>query len=374
MWIVNLAVVAFTLALFLAGFDVRWAENLIGALLQNNYMQIGVSVVLGIFSWNLAALFAKSTELEQRVSELVAGNSPRVSLTEDDKTRISDAVAKIDGNQRNETPLGHVIGLAEVKKEIEQLSHFIASQKKRELAGLPRQKISLHVVFTGNPGTGKTLVAREIAKIYRSYGILEKGHLVETDRAGLVAEYVGQTAVKTKEKVAEAIGGVLFIDEAYSLVDGDSSGGFGKEAIDTLLKEMEDKRDSLVVIVAGYGREMESFISSNPGLKSRFSRTITFSDYSIEELMQIFELLAKTDGYVIESGAREWLAQWISKEAPIGKKGFGNGRFMRNLFEKTIVAQAHRLETSNANSKEALQLILRGDIESGATRLAAATA
>lgn len=337
-------------------------------------MQIGVSVVLGIFSLNLVALFARSTELEQRVSELVAGHSPRVSLTEDDKTRISDAVAKIDGNQRDETPLAHVIGLAEVKKEIQQLSHFIASQKKRELAGLPRQKISLHLVFTGNPGTGKTMVAREIAKIYRSYGILEKGHLVETDRAGLVGEYVGQTAVKTKDKVSEAIGGVLFIDEAYSLVDKLSAGGYGQEAIDTLLKEMEDKRDSLVVIVAGYGREMESFISSNPGLKSRFSRTITFSDYSIEELMQIFELLAKTDGYIIESGAREWLAQWISKEAPIGKKGFGNGRFMRNLFEKTIVAQAHRLETSNVSSKDALQLILRCDIESGANGLAAATA
>jgi SpoVK/Ycf46/Vps4 family AAA+-type ATPase len=211
------------------------------------------------------------------------------------------------------------------------------------------------------------MIAREIAKIYMSYGLLKKGHLVETDRAGLVGEYVGQTAIKTKEKIAEAMGGVLFIDEAYSLLDG--SGGYGKEAIDTLLKEMEDSRDEFVVIVAGYGKEMGEFINSNPGLQSRFSTVINFPDYSAEELMQIFELAAKKDGSIVADDARDWLAQWLNSSAPLGAKGFGNGRFVRNLFEKTVVAQSHRLAEINAVEKEVLQLIGISDIKVGASAI-----
>ena len=202
--------------------------------------------------------------------------------------------------------------------------------------------VSYHCVFTGNPGTGKTTVARILAKIYKNLGVVSKGHLIETDRAGLVAEYVGQTAVKTNKIIDSALDGVLFIDEAYSLISK-SENDYGKEAIATLLKRMEDNRDRLIVILAGYTKEMKDFIDSNPGLQSRFNRYIEFPDYSAEELLQIFEVSMKKYDYHFGEGTKEALQQYFKNEVAHKDANFGNGRLVRNVFEKTLERQANRL-------------------------------
>lgn len=222
--------------------------------------------------------------------------------------------------------------------------------------------ISYHCVFTGNPGTGKTTVARIIAKIYKELGILSKGHLIETDRSGLVAEYIGQTAVKTNNIIDSAIDGVLFIDEAYSLVPKDSENDFGHEAISTLLKRMEDNRDRLVVILAGYDNKMKDFIDSNPGLQSRFNRYIHFDDYSTNELIQIFELSLNKHDYKITDSAKQKLKTIIDKSVTNKDNNFGNARYIRNLFEKSIQLQATRLSTENNITEDKLQLIVDADI------------
>ena len=238
--------------------------------------------------------------------------------------------------------LDELIGLDSVKKEVETLSNFIKIQQTRAAKGLKTSAVSYHCVFTGNPGTGKTTVARILAKIYKNLGVVSKGHLVETDRAGLVAEYVGQTAVKTNKIIDSALDGVLFIDEAYSLIGGGES-DYGKEAIATLLKRMEDNRDRLIVILAGYTKNMKDFIDSNPGLQSRFNRYIEFPDYSAEELLQIFEANMKKYEYHFGEGAKEALQQYFANEVANKDANFGNGRLVRNVFEKTLERQANRL-------------------------------
>jgi AAA+ superfamily predicted ATPase len=237
--------------------------------------------------------------------------------------------------------LKSLIGLTSVKEEIETLTNFIKIQQQREAKGMKTSSVSYHCVFTGNPGTGKTTVARIVADIYKKLGILAKGHLVETDRSGLVAEYVGQTAVKTNKIIDSALDGVLFIDEAYSLISN-SQNDYGKEAIATLLKRMEDNRDKLVVILAGYSVEMQQFIDSNPGLQSRFNRYIEFSDYSAEELYQIFEKNTKEFDYKISKDAEIPLKAFFENKVANKDKNFANARFVRNLFEKTIERQANR--------------------------------
>ena len=238
--------------------------------------------------------------------------------------------------------LDELIGLDSVKKEVETLSNFIKIQQTRAAKGLKTSAVSYHCVFTGNPGTGKTTVARILAKIYKNLGVVSKGHLVETDRAGLVAEYVGQTAVKTNKIIDSALDGVLFIDEAYSLISGGEN-DFGKEAIATLLKRMEDNRDRLIVILAGYTKNMKDFIDSNPGLQSRFNRYIEFPDYSADELLQIFEANMKKYEYRFGEGAREYLQQYFENEVAHKDANFGNGRLVRNVFEKSLERQANRL-------------------------------
>ena len=238
--------------------------------------------------------------------------------------------------------LDELIGLESVKKEVETLSNFIKIQQTRAAKGLKTSAVSYHCVFTGNPGTGKTTVARILAKIYKNLGVVTKGHLVETDRAGLVAEYVGQTAVKTNKIIDSALDGVLFIDEAYSLIGGGES-DYGKEAIATLLKRMEDNRDRLIVILAGYTKNMKDFIDSNPGLQSRFNRYIEFPDYSADELLQIFEANMKKFDYHFGEGAKEALLQYFENEIAHKDANFGNGRLVRNVFEKTLERQANRL-------------------------------
>lgn len=257
--------------------------------------------------------------------------------------------------------LNDLIGLSSVKEEITKLANFIKIQQVRQSKGLRTPDISYHCVFTGNPGTGKTTVARIMASIYKDLGILKKGHLVETDRSGLVAEYVGQTAVKTNKIIDSALDGVLFIDEAYSLVQG-AKEDFGQEAISTLLKRMEDDRNRLVVILAGYNSEMKGFIGSNPGLQSRFNRYIHFSDYTADELKQIFLLNAKKNQYTLDEEASDVLEEIMSSAIDHKDKNFGNARFVRNLFEKSIQNQATRLSSQSNITEDVLSLLKTEDL------------
>lgn len=276
----------------------------------------------------------------------------------------SDADDKKEEKIMVENPseeLNNMIGLSKVKNEINTLCNFVIMKKKREKEGLKSPSISYHCVFTGNPGTGKTTVARLLAGIYKDLGVLKKGHLVETDRSGLVAEYVGQTAVKTNKIIDSALDGVLFIDEAYTL-SNDGTNDYGPEAIATLLKRMEDDRDRLVVILAGYNKEIESFINSNPGLRSRFNRYIQFEDYTAKELFDIFCLLVKNGEYTLSDDASQYLQEKLAAIVAEKPKDFGNARFVRNLFEKAIEAQANRLASMNRLSKDELKRITKEDI------------
>ena len=243
------------------------------------------------------------------------------------------------------------------------MKNFIEVNQRRQQAGMKTPLVSYHCVFTGNPGTGKTTVARIVAGIYKELGILKKGHLVETDRSGLVAEYVGQTAVKTNKIIDTALDGVLFIDEAYSLVEG-GNGDFGKEAISTLVKRMEDDRDRLVVILAGYASEMEKFIESNPGLRSRFNRFIHFEDFTANELMQIYKGMVEKYDFNLMPDAEQLVQKHLEKSVAYKEKDFGNARYVRNLFEHTIKAQAVRIADVPNTDKEDLARITAEDIQS----------
>ena len=273
------------------------------------------------------------------------------------KDVVPDALPSADDQ------LNALIGLTSVKEEIKALASFVKVQKMREKKGMKTSPVSYHCVFTGSPGTGKTTVARIVSDIYKELGILKKGHLVETDRSGLVAEYVGQTAVKTNKIIDSALDGVLFIDEAYSLVDGGNS-DYGKEAISTLLKRMEDDRERLVVILAGYTEDMKRFIDSNPGLQSRFNRYIEFPDYSVDELYQIFNLIANKYEYHLTKEASGILYSTLQNAVANKNKSFGNGRYVRNLFERAIEQQAKRLSIISNVNKSSLAVIEAEDIKS----------
>ncbi len=276
----------------------------------------------------------------------------------------SVAVRKSDKKGEYKNPfelLNELIGLSSVKSDVISLSNFIKMKKIRESKGLVAPIVSYPRIFTGNPGTGKTTVARILASIYKEMGVLKKGHLVETDRSGLVAEYVGQTAIKTNKIIDSALDGVLFIDEAYSLVQG-GNGDFGKEAISTLLKRMEDERDRLIVILAGYKNEMQDFINSNPGLKSRFNRFFDFPDYSSEELYKIFCINVLKNQYKLTKDADIYIREVLDKKCNMKEDNFGNARFIRNLFESTIQNQANRLSISDSFTEESITLIEQEDI------------
>ena len=277
------------------------------------------------------------------------------AMNDNEENGKGEAVADVSA-------LDQLVGLNQVKKQVNNLKHVIEVNRRRESLGLASPVMSLHCVFTGNPGTGKTTVARIIASLYRQMGVLKKGHLVETDRSGLVAEYVGQTAVKTNKIVDSALDGVLFIDEAYTLAQGLKE-DFGHEAIATLLKRMEDDRSRLVVILAGYGKEMEDFINSNPGLRSRFNRYVHFPDYSHDELMQIFHNMMNKYNFTLTPEADEILSQKLEEAIANKGKDFGNARFVRNVFEKTIESQAVRIGEAGDTSRDVLSLITAGDIE-----------
>ncbi len=259
--------------------------------------------------------------------------------------------------------LNELVGLAGVKSDVAQLANYVKVRQLRKQQGLKTPDISLHMVFYGNPGTGKTTVARLIAKVYEALGVLSKGQLVETDRSGLVAGYVGQTALKVNEVVRKALGGVLFIDEAYALKPEKSGNDYGDEAIETLLKLMEDHRDDLVVIVAGYTGPMERFLEANPGLRSRFNKYLVFEDYSPEQLVQIFRGFCSQSDYILSQDAELKLIEVLNKACTSRDQSFGNARFARNVFERAISNLASRIVTLDHPESTSFQLIDPSDIE-----------
>ena len=256
--------------------------------------------------------------------------------------------------------LEELIGLDSIKKDVKDLIDLIKMQQMRAKQGMKSVPVSKHLVFSGNPGTGKTTVARILARLYKEIGALSKGQLVEVDRSGLVAGFVGQTALRTQEKIQEAMGGVLFIDEAYTLAK--EGNDFGQEAIDTILKAMEDNREDFVVIVAGYTDLMKKFINSNPGLKSRFNKYIEFPDYSADELLKIFELQCRKYEYSLTGDAKTLVEEKIRKMEAEKGDNFANARDVRNLFEQIVTRQATRVAKLEDPAAEELREVRAEDI------------
>jgi len=279
--------------------------------------------------------------------------------TEETQPSVDELLEKLDA----------LVGLENIKQSVKSLINYVKIRKLRAENELPNPPLSLHMVFTGNPGTGKTTVARILSELYRAIGVLTKGQLVEVDRSGLVAGFVGQTAIKTTEVVKSALGGILFIDEAYSLAPDIGGGGndFGREAIETLLKLMEDHRDDLIIIVAGYSWPMERFITSNPGLESRFNRYFLFEDYNSDELFSIFNSMCANSEYDLTDEAKDHACEFFRVLYETRDENFGNARHVRNFFENIVSVHSDRVSALDSHTREDLTKILREDLEKAAT-------
>ena len=305
-----------------------------------------------------ATPFKKAAKTEEKETESKKPEAETQTAAPEEEEKKEEE--KVETIEELKAELEGYIGLGSIKKEVNNLINMVTVYKLRREHDLPTVDLSLHMVFSGNPGTGKTMIARMMARIYKSLGILSKGQLVEVDRSGLVAGFVGQTAIKTSEVVQKALGGVLFVDEAYALTNHEGN-DYGQEAVDTLLKAMEDHRDDLVVIVAGYTKLMDEFVHSNPGLESRFNRFLYFPDYTVEEMMAIFDMRCGQSGYELAEDARGTLKTLLTLYS-LDISGFGNARGVRNLFERAVSAQADRLAQLDHITREQLMQLTAEDL------------
>ncbi len=310
---------------------------------------------------DMADLLGSIEEAETAAKQLLAETDG--ALKEDAPKTMAEQSPDKPDLETSLQKLDELVGLEKIKTSVRSLINLVKVRKLREEAGLAVPPISLHMVFMGNPGTGKTTVARILSELFAAIGVLSKGHLTEVDRSGLVAGFVGQTAIKTSEVIQKSLGGILFIDEAYALVSGDGTNDFGHEAVETILKAMEDNRDDFIVIVAGYDELMDKFISSNPGLQSRFNRYFFFEDYVTDELVTIFDLICKKNEYVLTDEAREFADSYFSLLYETRDDNFGNARDVRNFFEDVVSVHSDRVSALDKPTRDDLMMFTKDDLQ-----------